>query len=281
MIALRQHALSAAFPSMPEADIKALATDIKTHGLHQAIVIYKGEVIDGWHRYLACQSAGVNPRTIEYKGAKPVEFVRSHNWHRRHMTESQRAMVQVSLSEWREIGQKNNDLKGATVAPLPPTGPEMAAEAGVSVRTIKDAKAVERNGSDSLKEAVREGKIPVSRAAKAAKLPKAQQVKAAERPEKKPEKPKREDNLADELERADREIRSLQALVESLKKSDLAKEVAKWHTNFDKLEGRLYQCMTTKAEAEKQARYSTGLLAKIRAALKVKKNSEILEAIRQ
>ena len=106
--------------------------------------------------------------------------------------------------------------------------------------------------------------------------------------EPKPVKPKaknlppqeaEESNLADELERADKEIRGLQALVESLQKSDLAKEVVSWQTKFNRLEGRLRQCMTTSKVAEKQATYSSGLLAKIRSTLKVQKNAEILPAL--
>lgn len=86
-------------------------------------------------------------------------------------------------------------------------------------------------------------------------------------------------NLTDELDRADKEILRLQALVESLKKDDLAKEVEKWHLKFDQLHGRLQQCMTTKAEAEKSAQYQSDLLAKIRKALKVEKNTQILAAL--
>lgn len=82
---------------MPEDDLKALATDIKAHGLHTSIVVYQGKVIDGWHRYRACQIAQVNPRTIEYKGSDPRAYVESANEHRRHMTASQRAIAKVAL----------------------------------------------------------------------------------------------------------------------------------------------------------------------------------------
>ncbi|MDZ4253415.1 MAG: hypothetical protein U1A72_12680 [Sulfuritalea sp.] len=108
--------------------------------------------------------------------------------------------------------------------------------------------------------------------------PKAEPKKKKAKPAPTPD----EDYAADmgkELESAAAQITNLQALVESLKKDDLAKEVAKWHLKFDQLEGRLRQSVTSQNEAEKQARYSTGLLAKIRAALKVEKNAHILPAI--
>jgi hypothetical protein len=288
----KQHPLSAAFPSMPSADLISLANDIKANGLHSAITIYKGQVLDGWHRYLACDIAKVNPRTVDYKGSKPVEFVKSHNWHRRHMSESQKAMAQVSLSEWREPGRsksvsdsKDTENKCATVAHLPPTTEQMAKEAGVSKRLIVDAKAVDKNGSDVLKTAVVEGEISVSKAAVVAKKPKAQQAKAMkEAKEKKPKKAKPVDeyppNMAEALQQADDQIRAQQELIESLKKSDLAAEVIKWRDKFERLEGRLRQCMATKTEAERQAKYGTKQLSDIRKLLRVEKNSEILEAIK-
>ena len=158
----------------------------------------------------------------------------------------------------------------------------MAVAAGTTGRTIQQAKAVEESGSVVLREAVKAGEISVKKAAKVAKLPKAKQAKAMKEPAPKKEKPKDDDGeMVKELEAADSQIRSLQELVESLKKSDLAKEVVKWREKFAQLEGRLRQCMTTKGEAEKQAKYSTSLLAQIRKALKVQKNSEILPALKK
>ena len=286
----KQHPLSAAFPSMPEADIQALADDIKENGLHSPVVIYNGLVLDGWHRVRACEKAKVNVRSIEYKGKNPVAFVKSHNWHRRHMTESQKAMAQVKLSEWREPG---NLSKSATVASFAPTAEQMATQADVSKRLIVDAKAVEKNGAEVLKDAVVQGEISVTKAAAVAKKPKREQAKALkEAKEKKPklpkkpsaEKPKQADGRVKELlaqsDEDSKRIASLEALVKSLKQSDKDKEIEKLHAKYAALEGRLQQCITTQNEAKKDATYAKGMLSKIRSALKVKKDSEILEAIR-
>ena len=287
----KQHPLSAAFPSMPEADIQALADDIKENGLHSPVVIYNGLVLDGWHRVRACEKAKVNVRSIEYKGKNPVAFVKSHNWHRRHMTESQKAMAQVKLSEWREPG---NLSKSATVASFAPTAEQMATQADVSKRLIVDAKAVEKNGAEVLKDAVVQGEISVTKAAAVAKKPKREQAKALkEAKEKKPKLPKkpsavkretddsRTKELGDSLQDAHSQIEKLEALVESLKKDDKDKEIAKWHLKWDQLEGRLRQCIGQKNEAETQAKNAQAMLKKIRTALKVQSNSEILQALRQ
>lgn len=273
---MKQHPLSAIFPPLPEAELDALAEDIKAHGLRQSITIYEGQVLDGWHRWLACEKAGVNPRSIEYKGKDPAAFVRSENWHRRHLTASQRAAAIVALGDWSHRGKQEKRAPGAL---LPQTAAHMAKEAGVSERTIKQAKKVEESGSKDLKEAVHKGEVTVKRGAEIAKLPKKDQAKAMKaKPD--PEADEHAPDLVKELERADKEIRSLQALVETLQSSDLAKQLTKAHLKYEQLEARLLQCNTTRAEAEKQARYQSGLLAKIRTALKVKKDSDILAALK-
>ena len=104
---MKQHPLSAAFPAMSEEELKALTADIKERGLKESIVLYKGDVLDGWHRYLACVAAKVKPRTVDYKGPDPRAYVRGANLHRRHNTNaSQRAMTEVQLSEWAQGGDQ-------------------------------------------------------------------------------------------------------------------------------------------------------------------------------
>ena len=176
---MKQHALSSIFPSLPADELKTLADDIKAHGMHSSIVLYKGDVLDGWHRYQACNIAGVYPRTIDYKGSDPVAFVRSANWHRRHLSASQRAFSQVQLSEWATEGKRLDTKPNGLVK----TESEMAAEAKVGVKTIARAKRVAKSGSKALKKAVKDGKITVDKAAEIANLPIKEQaaaIKAAE-----------------------------------------------------------------------------------------------------
>lgn len=175
---MKQHALSSIFPSLPADELKTLADDIKANGMHSSIVLYKGDVLDGWHRYQACNIAGVYPRTIDYKGSDPVAFVRSANWHRRHLSASQRAFAQVQLSEW-VLPSRHS---GATPNGLAQTESEMAAEAKVGVKTIARAKRVEESGSDALKSAVKDGEISIDKAAKIAQLPEQEQAAAMEAP---------------------------------------------------------------------------------------------------
>lgn len=87
-------------------------------------------------------------------------------------------------------------------------------------------------------------------------------------------------DLAAELVAADKEIRRLSQVVDTLSNgADLAKEVADWSLKFDQLSGRNAQLVRTANEAQGQARYANELLAKIRKALGVISNAEILPAL--
>jgi len=98
-----RHALSAAFPSMPTSQFEELVEDIRVNGLVEPIVLFENQILDGWHRWSACQRADREAKYTVYEGNNPVEYVKSKNLHRRHLTESQRAMAVVACSEWRKL----------------------------------------------------------------------------------------------------------------------------------------------------------------------------------
>lgn len=175
---MEQHDLSRAFPSMSAEELAALEADIQANGLIEPVMVYEGKILDGWHRYMACQRTGVKLLTQPYSGKDPVGFVKSRNWHRRHLTASQKAAAEVAMHDWHERGR--NSAPGADLK----TAEQMAKDAGVSTRTIEQAKAAHDAG---LGKAVTDGKVSVKKAAAVAKLPapqREQAVKAIERGEK-------------------------------------------------------------------------------------------------
>lgn len=157
-----QHPLSAAFPAMDSEAFRALVEDVRSHGQRDAATLCDGMVIDGWHRYKACQELSIPCRFEEFSGLDAVAFVRSKNQHRRHYQKSQQAAIEVSLTAWAEA---HRPRKGEAASPFS-TNKEMADRAGTTERTIQHAKRAHEAG---LGDAVRDGKISAERAAELAK----------------------------------------------------------------------------------------------------------------
>jgi hypothetical protein len=99
--ALSFHPLADLFPLLEGADFEELVADARVHGVREPIWIYQGKILDGRNRYRAAEAAGVLcPRRI-YDGDDPIGFVVSLNLKRRHLSESQRAMVAAKLATLR------------------------------------------------------------------------------------------------------------------------------------------------------------------------------------
>lgn len=170
---LSQHALSAAFPAMSHDELLALTADIENHGQHEPCVIFEDKVLDGWHRYSACIKIGTAAQVVQLPlELDPVAYVRSRNMHRRHLTESQRALAEALCNEWAELGSNQHpasilgiDAKAPARCKdentIPKTNKEMAKNAGVSTATMSQAKAAIKAG---FADDVRDGKISVKKA---------------------------------------------------------------------------------------------------------------------
>ena len=155
-----RHPLSELWGDMPDEQLLELAEDIKKNGILEPVVLFEGEVLDGWHRCQGGQIAQVDVPTINFVG-DPVGFVIAKNAHRRHLTTSQKASAIVAAVSWQPSGvqQANSRVEpGATL-----TNKEMAERADVSIRTITDAKTAARGG---MGDAVIAGDISAKEAAK-------------------------------------------------------------------------------------------------------------------
>ena len=93
------HPYAELFPAMSSPDFDRLCGDIQRHGLQEEIVVYEGQVLEGRHRYLACLAKRVPPRFRPYAGecGSPLSYVVTRNLHRRHLSESQRALLAARL----------------------------------------------------------------------------------------------------------------------------------------------------------------------------------------
>lgn len=288
------HPLCELFPRMDGADFEALKADIRANGLHQPIVLYEGEILDGGNRYLACVELGVTPAAIEYAGTDPLGFVFSANARRRHLTPGQQAAIVASAQNWELAqarggdGSNQHKSKGATLpfcsnqaATLPlETIADRAAQSGASERTQKMADKVAR-ADPELSRQVAHGEISLPKALRQVeKKPEPAKVATpAPAIEPEPVDDPHADLIAD-LEREVTENRALQERIDALTKDDLAAELDKRIKLYHQLDGRLQQEITTRNEAQREATRKGKVLAQIRVFLGVERDSEILPKLK-
>src|SRR5215813_6938268 len=96
---LEFHPLANVFPLMEGEEFDELVADIKANGQHEPVTVYEGEILDGRNRYRACRRLGIEPNFTAYTDDDPVAFAVSLNLRRRHLDESQRAMVAAKLAK--------------------------------------------------------------------------------------------------------------------------------------------------------------------------------------
>ena len=172
------------FPELSPSEFQQMVESIAQRGLQNPITRWRGQIIDGRHRYEACLLAGVEPRFQDLPDdANPLELVMDQNASRRHMSESQRAIAahklfEASSGDWAALG-----LPGVS-ANLQRFSLAAAAERfNVSRRSVSHAGKV--TGRDSravpaLQQAAEQGTVTVSDASRAVNQPPEIQLRALE-----------------------------------------------------------------------------------------------------
>ena len=206
-----QHPLSAAFPAMGADDFQALKDSIENIGVQNPVTLLDGMVIDGWHRYTAATELGMDCPTVELGDVDPRDFAWGQNGRRRHMTVAQLAMAATAVYRWSAAGRPSSNSAG----PAELKQPEMAKNAGVSVRSLRQAEEVSKNAAPEVIAAVNRGAVGLEKAAKIAQLPKEKQAAAIAKPIPRPAPGPQEPEYTD-LDAARDQISDLQHEVERL-----------------------------------------------------------------
>ncbi len=158
---LEFHPLASVFPLMEGEEFSALVEDVRANGVLEPVTLYEDKILDGRNRARAAEQAGVSFATSDYVGADPLGFVISLNMHRRHLSDSQRAMVAEALTR---IRQEDETPHGGI------TQNAAASALHVKKRSIQRAAVVRRDGIPELAKAVEAGKLQVATAAQATEL---------------------------------------------------------------------------------------------------------------
>jgi N6-adenosine-specific RNA methylase IME4/ParB-like chromosome segregation protein Spo0J len=174
---MKAHPYADILPLLEGEAFDSLVADIRANGLLEPITIHQGLILDGRNRVRACEAAGIEPRFLEFDGDDPLEFVLSLNVHRRHLDESQRAMVAVRLANLKD-GQRAASIEAAA------SQSRVANLLNVSRSGVQRAREVIDKGAPELIRAVDRGDIAVSVAAGLARAPEGIQQRAVADPKR-------------------------------------------------------------------------------------------------
>ncbi len=197
---LEFHPLANLFPLIEGREFDELVADVKAQGLLERIVMYEGMILDGRNRYRAALAAGLLEANTDWTywqgkrqfvefayqspfsafseatvAAGPLAYVLSINLHRRHLDESQRAMVAAriaNLPPGRPALWNSANLQSLSRVKQP----DAADMVSVSTRSVSSAKKVIDQGAPELVAAVDRGDVSVSAGAAAAELPVSEQI---------------------------------------------------------------------------------------------------------
>lgn len=95
---LSSHPVAKLFPIMSAEDLAALTEDVRLNGVRVPILVHGGQILDGRHRYKACQKLGIPCPSVEWDGRDPWLEVQSRNLVRRHLGKDQIYAIRVLAS---------------------------------------------------------------------------------------------------------------------------------------------------------------------------------------
>ncbi len=173
-------------PRMSEEEFAQLKSSIQNEGQHYPIIVNENlEVLDGHHRFRACNDLGLEPdfevRKFDDKLLEK-KFVIEANLRRRHLNNFQLVELAVPLLEIEKALAKKRQVKGGKNGRAlqlglaqedTDTAPELelkakatevvAKKAGISTRTLERGKKIMEKASEDEKQKLREGKTSISK----------------------------------------------------------------------------------------------------------------------
>lgn len=143
---------------MSSDEMEQLVSDLRANGYDgPPIVLYEREILDGWNRYLACETLGVDFPTKEFEGndSAALDFVVRAN-RRRNLTKNQWTLCIGELYELKknprgnpnfsQLGQnvrieedEDSPLSDSLVYEYDDTAVEVGQQFGVNPRTVRRA----------------------------------------------------------------------------------------------------------------------------------------------
>jgi ParB family chromosome partitioning protein len=186
----------ALIPPLAPEELAQLEANILADGCRDPLVTWQGILIDGHNRFAICSKHGLTFQSVEreFAGREAAElWMIGNQMGRRNLENIDKVPL---LERKREIlaGQAKERMESGRNQHSPPVNlPEatketrdaVAAEIGVSGKTYDALRKISNEGTDELKQAVREKKVGASTAADIAQLPAETQREIASLPTRK------------------------------------------------------------------------------------------------
>jgi ParB-like chromosome segregation protein Spo0J len=162
-------------PELSPEEFESLKQSIKkANGLYVPIIVNQdGIILDGHHRYKACQELGIEPKTTVREYSDKLEeqlFVIDCNLIRRQLNNFQRTELALKLKPILEAIVKGNESLGGkgdrNLTPLGRVDDRIGERAGVSRDTVRKVEKILENKriSYKVKEILRLGKLSINEA---------------------------------------------------------------------------------------------------------------------
>ena len=172
------------FPAAKAEDYNRLRDDIRDNGYDskQPVIIYEGQVLDGWNRWTACLELKINPPTRQFDGneSEAIGLVMRTN-KRRNLNSGQWATIAVEAEDimaaiTEQIERDRREKQAVTQSKLsdkklpdrpPQRSTEKAAELFNTNRTYVSQAAKIKQAAPEVFERVKAGKMTMQDAARA------------------------------------------------------------------------------------------------------------------
>ena len=142
------HEYANLFPMMTDEELQQLCESMKAgYDETSPIVLYGGKILDGRNRQRAADAVGITPLYRDFIGSdkEALDFVIRHNLTRRHLNETQRAVIGSRLANMERGGDGSNQhSKSANLHNSKVTQSEAATMMNVSPRMVATVKAIEK-----------------------------------------------------------------------------------------------------------------------------------------
>lgn len=157
--------LKSLIPPLSDEEFKQLEENIRSEGCRDALVIWRGTIVDGHNRYKICNENGIPFKTEEKEFVdrdEAAEWIIRNQFGRRNLSLAQRSELAMKLKPAIQKAAKENQQKAGGAVPQKSNKPvdtydELAKIAGVSSDTIRKTEKIMNKGTPEQIERARKG----------------------------------------------------------------------------------------------------------------------------